>query len=440
MALSFDASPLRDFLDNLAGGASPADWLWQLGVGATGLALGWYAARVVCAHIKPNPRWKFGAGGFEQVAFPVLAWVFVALGKLILERFQVVALMQIMLTLLLALAVIRIAAYVLGHVLPQGSFLRASIRLIAWIAWIAVALHLTGVLPDVIEALQDVGFSLGKDQQRVTLWLVLQALGALALTLTLAAWIARVTESRVLAAEHVEMSTRIVITKLVRVATMFIAILVALPLVGIDVTTLSIFSGALGVGLGFGLQKIASNYVSGFIVLLDRSLRLGDLITVDGRKGNVKSIASRYTVIKSGDGSESIIPNEKLITESVYHHTFSTVSDPKAAVVLGVTVAYDSDVELACRILVEAARAQKRAIAEPQAVARVKLLGESGIDLELVCWIADPALGDADLKSDIFKAVLEAFREAGIEIPYPRRDLRVLATAETRQTPFKTES
>jgi small-conductance mechanosensitive channel len=219
-----------------------------------------------------------------------------------------------------------------------------------------------------------------------------------------------------------------VITKVVRVAALFAAIFVALPLAGLDVTTLSIFSGALGVGLGFGLQKIASNYVSGFIVLLDRSLRIGDVVSVDNRRGEVTAIETRYTVIKGMDGVESIIPNEKLITESVSHHSYT---DPKVSLVIPVTIAYDSDVEKACRILAEAARRQERVIAEPPVAARVKQLGERGIELELTVWINDPVVGEGDLRSDLLKDVVRSFREAGIALPYARREMVMIATPET---------
>jgi small-conductance mechanosensitive channel len=433
MAVKLDIAPLREFAREVAGDATTADWLWQIGVAATSLVLGWYAARVVCRNVKPSPMWKFGAGGFERVAYPLFVAVFLFLGKLSLQRYQSVALLEVLQTLIVAWVVIRIAAYVLSHILPQGSFLRASVRVISWIAWIAVALHLVGVLPEVVAALDDIGFSVGKGQ-RITLWLVLQGLAALALTLTLAAWLARITESRVLAAESVEMSTRVVVAKLIRICAIFVAVLVALPLVGIDITALSIFSGALGVGLGFGLQKIASNYVSGFIVLLDRSLRIGDIITVDNRKGEVMAIESRYTVIKGSDGIESIIPNEKLITESVNHHTYTNT---KVSVVVGVTIGYETDLERACDLLLQAAKSRTRVIADPPATARVKLFRDQGIDLELTVWISDPALGEGDLKSELFMAIHRSFREAGIEIPYPRRDVRLLATAETNETPVK---
>ncbi|HUP96729.1 MAG TPA: mechanosensitive ion channel domain-containing protein [Usitatibacter sp.] len=431
MALSLDFSPLRDFIDGLSGETSAIEFLWQVGVAATAVVLGWYAARVICRQIKPNPKWKFGEGDFERVAYPLLVWVFMAIGKLTLERFQPVALLQILLVLLVAWIAIRIAVYVLGHILPQGGVLRGAVKIVALIAWVAVALHIVGLLPEVIEALEDIGITVGTDKARITLWLVLQALAALALTLTVAAWISSITESRVLASQNVEMSTKIVIAKLVRVTALFLAVLVALPLVGIPITALSVFSGALGVGLGFGLQKIAANYVSGFIVLLDRSLRIGDLITVDNRRGVVMAIEARYTVIKGSDGTESIIPNEKLITETVNHHTFS---DSKSVLVISVSIAYGSDVDRACELLVEIALRHERVLHDPRPLARVKLLSESSIDLEMVAWLEDIHLGDADLKSDLLRAILKSFDAARIELPFPRRDIRILATPETQKT------
>jgi small-conductance mechanosensitive channel len=432
--MSIDFSPARDFLVALVGGATLEERLWQVGVAAVALVLGWYTAHVVCKQVRPSPRWKFGAGDFERVAYPLFAWVFVVIGRLILQPYQPVVMIAALQTLLVAWIVIRIAAYVLGHILPEGSFLRASIRTIAWIAWIAVVLHITGLLPEVIEGLDDVGFTLGKDRQRVTLWLLMQAFAALVLALTLAAWISRVTESRVMAAKHVESSTKVVIAKLVRVVTLFLAVLVALPLVGIDITALSVFSGALGVGLGFGLQKIASNYVSGFIVLLDRSMRIGDIIVVDNRRGEVTAIESRYTVIKGADGVESIIPNEKLITESVSHHTFS---DPRVSLVVEVSVSYESDVERALDVLLECARRNPNVVLDPPSAARVKRLGDHGIDLELTAWIANPAIGEPVVRSELLLDVLKSFKAAGVEIPYPRRDVRILAATETENRPSR---
>jgi len=435
--VNLDFSRLSDLVADMASSASPSEWLWQLAAVAFCLALGFYASRAVCHRIRSTPRWKFGKGDFERVAFPLFTLGFVALAELVLARYQTVVLVNIVKSLLVALAAIRAAVYVLGHIIPEGAFLRTVVRAIAWIAWIAVVLHVTGLLPDVIAALDDVGITLGKGKQKVTLWIALQAIAALAITITISLWLGRITETRVLAAETIQMSTRIVIAKLIRAGALLVAILVALPLVGIDITALSIFSGALGVGLGFGLQKIASNYVSGFIVLLDRSLRIGDVITVDGRRGEVKAIESRYTVIKGADGVESIIPNETLITQSVNHHTYS---DPKVSMVVAVSVSYESDVEKACDLLLRAARSQSRVIADPPSAARVKHLGDNGIDLELTVWIGDPAVGEAELRSDLLKEVLRTFREHGIDIPYPRRDVRLIATPETPEKPISSKA
>jgi len=430
-----DLSPVRDFIDDLGNVGTVVEIGWQVGLAAVALLLGFYTARIVCREATINSRrWKFGEGNFERVAFPLAALGYTALAELILGKYQSTALLQIQRSLLVALLIIRVAVYVLRHIFPHGVALQRAIRIIAWIAWISVVLHVTGLLPEVIDALDSVGITVGKNQQHITLWLVAQALGALAITITLALWLSRVTETRVLASQSIEMSTRIVIARVVRISALFIAVLVALPLVGLDVTTLSIFSGALGVGLGFGLQKIASNYVSGFIVLLDRSLRIGDVVTVDGRKGEVKAIETRSTVIKGLDGIESIIPNEFLITQSVSHHTYS---DPKVAVVVPLTVAYESDLDLACDLLVQAAAEHKRVIADPAAGARVKNLADSGVELELTVWIADPSVGEGPLRSDLLKSIVRLFRQHGIEIPYPRRDVRLLATAETQEKPFQ---
>ncbi len=225
------------------------------------------------------------------------------------------------------------------------------------------------------------------------------------------------------AAEPLALSTRVVIAKLVQAAAFLVAILVALPLVGIDITALSIFGGALGVGLGFGLQKVASNYVSGYIILLEGSVRIGDLVTVDSRHGVVKGIESRYTVIRSLDGTESIVPNEAMITQIVTNHSFT---DRKVVVKVKVSVGYGTDIDKAFALLLAAARRQPRVLADPPPAVVITALGDNGIDLELGVWIADPDLGQGQLRGDILKEVLEVFRAEGIEIPFPQRDVRVV--------------
>ena len=428
MALSLDTSPLRTFVEHLAQGASPAVWAWQIGVALGAMGLGWCIARAAFQRFKPSGRWKFGEGDFERVAFPLLSFVFLVLGRTLLARHQAVALLDILGAALVAWIVIRLAVYVLGHVLPKGEFLRKVIRFVAWVAWIAVILRVTGLLPEVIRTLDEIGFTSSQSHQRYSLWLLMQGFVALVVALTIAFWLARITEGRVMGEDTLSMSTRVVVSKLVRIGAVFVAILVALPMVGIDVTALSIFGGALGVGLGFGLQKIAANYVSGFIVLLDRSLRIGDTVQIGERKGEVKEIASRYTVIRGDDGIESIVPNEKLITEVVNHHTHS---DTKVTVVLAVSVSFDADVGRACELLEQIARDEARVARDPPPAARVKSLGDFGVNIELTASMDDVAAGESDLRSALFKRILEAFRAEGIAIAYRRREAAWIPTAAT---------
>jgi small-conductance mechanosensitive channel len=426
MALGIDLNPVAQVVNSILGG-SPGDWVLQVAVLMAGVFFGWVLARRLCRRVHVDERWQFGKGDFERVAFPLFALLLTWLGKLTLDYFgHDVALLELVEPLLVAFAFTRIASYILGHIIAEGAVQRSVIKLLRWLAWIGVVLHIAGLLPEILATLDSVGFTFGKDKQEITALDLLKGVLAMFLTVTLAMWISRITESRVLASESMEVTTRVVITKVVRIATLFAAVFIALPMAGIDVTTLSIFSGALGVGLGFGLQKIASNYVSGFIVLIDHSLRIGDVVTVDGRRGEVKAIESRYTVIKGGDGIESIIPNEKLITESVSHHSYST---PQISLALGVWITYESDVDKACELLAGVARSEPRILTEPSPVARVKQLGENGVELDLTVWMAHPAAaGEGDLKSVLFKLILKRFKEGGIEIPYPRRDIRMIAT------------
>jgi small-conductance mechanosensitive channel len=202
-----------------------------------------------------------------------------------------------------------------------------------------------------------------------------------------------------------------------------LAVLISLPLVGIDLTALSVFGGALGVGIGFGLQKIAASYVSGFIILLDRSIRLGNVITVDKYNGEVTRITTRYTVLRAPTGVEAIVPNEVLVGSVVQNETY-TNSRVRHAVT--VQVGYGSDVERAMALMVEMAQAQSRVLADPAPKAFLVRFADSGVDLELGFWIEDPEAGVQGIKSDINLAIWHAFRREGIEIPYPQREVRLL--------------
>jgi small-conductance mechanosensitive channel len=219
------------------------------------------------------------------------------------------------------------------------------------------------------------------------------------------------------------MNLRVVLAKLLRVFLLFIAVLIALSAVGLDITMLSVFGGALGVGLGFGLQRIASNYVSGFIILLDKSMQIGDVVTIDTHYGVVSDLRTRYLVLRKLDGTQVIIPNETLIINPVINHSFT---DHRARVQMPIQVSYDSPLEAAMQLMQDIAKDHPRVLVEPVPAVQIKGFGDSGIDLILNIWIPDPEEGSAALQSEIYLQIWQAFKINNISIPFPQREVRIL--------------
>jgi small-conductance mechanosensitive channel len=403
------------------------DMLWQAGALMLCLGLGWLADRTVRGSAAEVGREGFralGRRGLRRLTFPLASLLAVLIARAILGHWQHVNLLTVAIPLLLSFAVIRIVFFVLRHSFGRAGWLGSFERSFALLAWFVVALYITGLLPSLIDALESVGFAVGR--QKLNLWMLLQGIGAVLATLLVALWFAGIIEARLLAAQGMDDNLRLVLTRISKALLIVLAVLIGLPAVGIDLTMLSVFGGALGVGLGFGLQKIAANYISGFIILLDRSLRIGDVIAVDGHRGQVMKITTRYTVLKGLTGIEAIVPNEVLVGSVVQNESYT---DPKVRVALTVQVSYTSDLERAMAILEETARAQPRVLADPAPGALVTAFGESGIDLELGFWIADPAAGVGAIRSDINLAMWKAFRAEGIEIPFPQREVRIVGAA-----------
>ena len=321
-----------------------------------------------------------------------------------------------------SLAGIRFAAYLLRLAIPTGSWLHASERAIATVAWGVVALHITGLLPEMVRLLQHMRISFGS--QKLSLWQLLQTAFWVVAALLLSLWIGSALEARLMRAQGLHSSLRVVLARIGKALLVVVAMLIALPLLGIDLTVLSVFGGALGVGLGLGLQKIASNYLSGFIILLDRSIRIGDLITADGQHGEVKQITTRYAVVRALTGVEAIIPNDMLVTTTVLNHSYT---DKKVRVALKVQVAYDTDVEQTLQLLGEIAARHQRVLRDPAPAGQLTEFADSGINLELGFWIDDPENGTLNVRSDIARQILSEFRIRGIEIPFPQREVRLLA-------------
>jgi small-conductance mechanosensitive channel len=284
-----------------------------------------------------------------------------------------------------------------------------------------MALHLSGLLPQILNTLEEIKFNVGKNP--VNLLVALQAILTIVVTIFIALWISRVIENRLMRAQQVNMNLRVVLAKLLRVFLLVIAVMIGLSAVGLDITMLSVFGGALGVGLGLGLQRIASNYVSGFIILLDKSMQIGDVVTIDSHYGVVSDLRTRYLVLRKLDGTEVIIPNETLIVNPVINHSFT---EHKARVQMPIQVSYDSSLELAMQLLEEVAVRHPRVLVEPKPAAQIKGFGESGIDLMLSVWIPDPEEGSSSLQSEIYLEIWRAFKVNEISIPYPQREVRIL--------------
>lgn len=366
---------------------------------------------------------EIGHRGLRRLALPVAMLLLVLAARPLLAQWHHVNLLNLALPLVTSLVVIRAVMFAMRQGFSSSAPWLASFeRGLALCVWGVVALYILGVLPELIALLESVNFSLG-GKQKIDLWMILQGTGAVLATLLVALWIGGMIEARLMKAQGLDGNLRLVLSRVARALLILLAVLIGLPAVGIDLTTLSLFGGALGVGLGFGLQKIAANYVSGFIILLDHSIRIGNLISIGAERGVVTRITTRYTLLRGLTGVEMIVPNEMLVGSVITNETFS---DPKVRIGMQVQVAYGTDLERAMAILVAAASTQPRVLADPPPKAFVTAFADSGINLELGFWIGDPEEGSLQVKSDIHLAVWKAFRTAGIEIPFPQREVRLL--------------
>lgn len=360
--------------------------------------------------------------GLRRVVFPFSALILVFLARALLRTTTPVAALNLAVPLLLSLGLVRATVFTVRYAFPQARWLASSERFIAGVVWSCLALYITGLSVPVIEGLESVSFTVGR--QKLDLWLILHGLVTALGTLLVALWFAGWLEHRLMRSEGIDSNVRVVLARVGKSSLIVLALLLALSLVGIDITALSVFGGAFAVGLGFGLKTIASNYVAGFMILLDRSIRIGNIIAIDPvTTGEVTKITTRYTVVRMLAGTEIIVPNEYLVTNIIRNQTFT---DTQVRVPLTVSVGYSTDLELAMRLMVEAAAAQPRALAEPAPAAILVGFGDNGIDLELGFWIRDPGMGTGSIRSEINLAIWRSFRAHGIEFPFPQREVRLL--------------
>ena len=353
----------------------------------------------------------------DGVLFPAVLLGLMFAARTLLTTDHPVALFGILLPVCISLALIRFGVKVLQVAFGAAPFVRVLERTISWIAWLAVVLWVTGILPLMLEELDQIRWKVGGSMLSVRTLIEGALTAGAVLIVTL--WISAALESRLLkSATGSDLSLRKVISNTVRVALMFIGLLLALSSVGIDLTALSVLGGAVGVGIGFGLQKLAANYVSGFVILAERSMRIGDMVKVDNFEGRITDIKARYTVIRSPTGRESIVPNEMLITQRVEN---LSLADAKVAQSTTVSVAYDAPADQVIELLQQACQAQPRVLADPAPLVALSAFGADGLEFTVNYWFEDPTSGQLNLKSDVNRAILSTLREHGIEIPFPQR-------------------
>jgi len=404
--------------------------LIELGVLAACLVLAWLIVRQLRRPGTAVDSIWFGARNFDGVLFPLVAIAIALVARVAIAGLQKVAVFKLAIPILLSLLVIRVTARVLGATFRGSSWVGTVERSLSWVAWLAVVLWVTGVLPLMLEAADDVSWKMGAG--RMTLRTLLEGLVVAGIVLVGVLWISAAIEKKLLRGTGDDLSMRKIAANLVRMLLLFIGLLFAASAVGIDLTALSVLGGAVGVGLGFGLQKIAANYVSGFVILAERSLRIGDMVTVDNFSGVVSDIRTRYTVIRALTGREAIVPNEMLITQRVEN---LSLADLKVLITTPVQVAYGTDVRSLAPKVVEVVASVPRVLQDPGPSCQLAEFAADGMNLNINFWIRDPENGQGNVKSEVNLAVLDLFAAEGVEIPFPQRVMHHVGVAPEDSKP-----
>lgn len=364
----------------------------------------------------------FGQRIVDGALFPLVLLVLGFVARGLVARFVPLAVFHVAIPVLVSLAVIRLGVKVLQVAFDESPWVRVLERTISWVAWAGMVLWVSGLLPLMLAEAQDIQWKVGTTT--LSLRTLIEGIVTASAVLIITLWISSAIESRLLRSSvGSDRSLRKAVSNATRALLMFVGLIVALSAVGIDLTALSVLGGAVGVGIGLGLQKLASNYVSGFVILAERSMRIGDNVRVDNFEGRITDINARYTLIRNLSGRESIVPNEMLITNRVEN---LSLADPNVWQSTVVSVAYDSDVDLVTRLLLEAATAQPRVLKSPGPSVALSNFGADGLEFTLGYWIGDPENGQLALRSAINLAILSSLRANGIEIPFPQRVVHVL--------------
>lgn len=321
-------------------------------------------------------------------------------------------------SVLVILIFVRLAIIFTRYILKPGPWLRPFENIFAAILVTGYLAHQFGILKLIQLRLESINFIIA--EQNITMLLIVESILGVFIAILIAMTLARFIENRILSikSRNFRANQRIVIIKILKILLYIFAIVLVLSSLGIDLSFLTIFGGAFGLGLAFGFQKVAANYISGFLLLSDESIRVGDMIDVSGEYGRVTAIKSRYTAIRRLDGIEVLIPNEQLLTSEITNLTFSNTT---VKIPLDIQISYESSIDKAIEVILKVCHAEERVIQDPPPSVFVKEFADSGVNLHIACFVVDPDKGFLALKSDIYRAVFEEFKANDIEIPYPHR-------------------
>jgi len=422
------SAALRSVIDEALATSTPFDLAMQAGVLFVAVVAGfvlkgrWNRAaesRIAGSNV-PMAR-VVALRGSKRLAFALTVAVVILLADGVFELLgRPTGLFDLAVPLALVLAAVRILVFLLRVAAGPAGGTKGMELFFSILLWFGCALYLIGWLPAVDELLNGVAVDVG--ETRISLLGVLKFLVFSVLLVLVAMALSRVAEGRLSATQGLDSGVRMGLIKVIHYLLVGFAVLVALSAAGFDLTTLTVIGGTLGVGIGFGLQKVASNLVSGFLILFDRSIRPGDVISIGDSYGWVEKINARYLVVRDRSGVDTLIPNEELITTQVINWSYG---DRHIRLKLPVQISYDDDPELAMQLLLQGAKANDRVITDPAPASRLMGFGDNGIELELRVWIEDPEQGVANVRSDINLAIWRAFKAHGITIPFPQRDLHV---------------
>ena len=404
--------------------------LSQLSAILVALGLSLFTNQVIKNYVVGSAKnnWKMATDGLVRIISPIIILIVLFFSKIYLDTFQSTPILHIAISLVNALIIIRLGVYFIRYIIKPRPWIRALENTIASLVWIIVALYLFGLLSPIRDSLAQIQFSFGENN--FSLFLALQVMFGSGIAVLFAVTIGQFIENRLMKVDQLDMNARVMLNKILKITLYVVAVVVALSSIGLDLTFLSVFGGAFGVGLAFGMQKIASNYICGFIILLDKSIHIGDILMVGEHYGVVTLIRSRYTVLRKLDGIEVIIPNETLISENIINHT---LTDRKSRISVDVQISYKSSVDKAFEIMLNTAKNESRVLNDPMPSVFLMKFADSGIDLMLSFYILDPEEGSWGLKSDVYREIWKEFQKHDIEIPYPYRKVEIINSEKIKK-------